>query len=161
MINGDLSAPGLNIQQSELNDIHENVEFFIHSGADVRFNISLPEQILSNVRGSRDLFEIARKAKKLIRFVYVSTAYSHCVRDKIHEIFYEAPMDPEFWIDNAYKWDDDNQRELLDTITSKLIYPWPNTYTFSKALSEELAKRYGAHFPIVVIRPSISEHNFF
>lgn len=159
VINGDLAAPGLGIQQSDLIEIQNDIEFIIHSGADVRFNISLPEQILSNVRGTRDLLEIARNVKKLIRFVYVSTAYSHCVRDKINETFYAAPMNPQFWIENVDKWNSGDGKDLLDIITPKLIHPWPNTYTFSKALSEEMTKGYAVYFPILVIRPSIGKYD--
>jgi alcohol-forming fatty acyl-CoA reductase len=34
---------------------------------------------------------------------------------------------------------------------------WPNTYTFSKSLSESLIQRFGSDLPIAIVRPSIVE----
>ena len=36
---------------------------------------------------------------------------------------------------------------------------WPNTYTFSKALAEEIIEKLNGRLPIAIIRPSIGERD--
>lgn len=160
VVTGDLSQPQLGISDADVQLLSTTINLVIHSGADVRFDISLPEQILSNVRGTKCLLELATRMKQLEQFVYVSTAYSHCVRSNIDECFYPAPMDTEFMIANAESWINGEEAEIIDFITQKLIYPWPNSYTFSKALSEELVRRYSRCFSTLVVRPSISKYTY-
>lgn len=159
LIVGDLSALNLGIKHDDIVELYSNINIIIHSGADVRFDISLPEQILINARGTMYLLEMATKMKKLQQFTYVSTAYSHSPQSSIGEKFYPLPMDPIYLIQLSEKWImDDNNRDILDIITTKLIHPWPNNYTFSKAMSEELVRRYGDMFPTLIVRPSISNN---
>lgn len=47
-------------------------------------------------------------------------------------------------------------KEVIDILEQQIMNPWPNSYTYTKALSEDLVKRYSVHFPTIVIRPSIS-----
>ena len=45
--------------------------------------------------------------------------------------------------------------DLTDLISNKLIYPRPNTYTYTKALAESLVFQEMKDFPCAIIRPSI------
>jgi alcohol-forming fatty acyl-CoA reductase len=49
----------------------------------------------------------------------------------------------------------DNIEKPLNKVTKDIIHPWPNTYAFSKALTEEVVRRFGEYLPIAVVRPSI------
>lgn len=158
LVAGDLARPQLAITEDDAQMLSNTIQIVIHSGADVRFDVSLCEHILSNVRGTKCLLELATRMKRLEQFVYVSTAYSHCVHSYIDECFYPPPMDVDFMIANAENWLNGDQRELIEIMTPKLIHPWPNSYTWSKALSEELVRRYGRCFNALVVRPSISEY---
>ncbi|XP_031634319.1 fatty acyl-CoA reductase wat-like [Contarinia nasturtii] len=134
----------------------DSVNIILHAAADVRFDNTLKELSLVNLRGTRELLKLAEECKHLEMFAYISTAFSHCVRKYIEEKFYEAPIDPEDMIRIAEHFEDHNEDEsVLDIITESFVWPWPNTYSFSKALSEELMRQYGQRIPIVVIRPSI------
>lgn len=44
---------------------------------------------------------------------------------------------------------------------SSLIKGWPNTYTFTKAVAEELVRTMGKDLPLCVVRPSIGKCFFF
>lgn len=44
---------------------------------------------------------------------------------------------------------------LLDSITPKLIGDRPNTYTFTKALAENLLVEECGSLPVAIVRPSI------
>ena len=124
-----------------------------HVAANVRFDIDLKTAVHTNVRGVRDLLEIMKEAKNLRAFVYVSTAFSHCPRTEIREEFYGVGTDPEKVLQMVDLMDD-------QALISSLMGPWPNTYVYSKALAEEVVRRYENCFPICIVRPAISKDFF-
>lgn len=157
VISGDLNEVMAGMCDSDVELLCDEVDVVIHAAADVRFNIPLLDLVQSNIRSTRDLLEIAKKMKRLQVFAYVSTAYSHCPRDHIEEKFYDPPMDPEFWLNVLDRCKTPADKEIIEVIEPHIMEPWPNTYTYTKALTESLVKRYSVHFPTIVIRPSISE----
>ncbi|XP_017303139.1 fatty acyl-CoA reductase wat-like isoform X1 [Diaphorina citri] len=48
---------------------------------------------------------------------------------------------------------DDNLEEFSRTLLDK----WPNTYTLTKALAEDLVQKESKNLPVVLFRPSVSE----
>ena len=50
------------------------------------------------------------------------------------------------------RWMDD---AALDLLTPQLVHPRPNTYTFTKALAEQLLLEEREHLPTAIVRPSI------
>lgn len=159
VINGDLEEIHAGINDADLKCIYENVNVVIHSAADVRFNVPLMDLVRSNVRGTKEMLEIACKIEKLETFAFISTAYSHCPRDYVEEKFYDAPMDPEFWLRMLDHCKTPADREVIEVLQAQIMDPWPNSYTYSKALSEQLVKNYSKLLPTVMIRPSIGELN--
>lgn len=156
VITGDLKLIGAGISAKDVELMCNEVQVVIHAAADVRFNIPLLELVQSNVRGTRDILEIAKKMRRLEVFSYISTAYSHCPRDIVEEKFYDPPMEPEFWLKVLERCKTSADREIIEILEQQIMNPWPNSYTYTKALSESLVKRYSEHFPTIVIRPSIS-----
>lgn len=157
IIAGDLDKLKAGISDSDIQLLCDEIDVVIHAAADVRFNIPLMDLIPSNVRGTRELLEIAKNMKRLQVFAYISTAYSHCPRDRIEEKFYDAPMDPEFWLNMLDHCTSSEDREIIEMMEPHIMEPWPNSYTYTKALSEGLIQKYKDQLPIVVIRPSIGE----
>lgn len=160
IIAGDLSKPNLGINNEIiLNELRENIEIVIHAAAEVRFNEPLYDLILCNLMGTRDLLHFSKQMTNLKVFIYLSTAFSNTKYqsdEHIAEKFYEPPMNADILIDYVQKRQSEMDRELMNIISPNLIRPWPNNYTFSKALSESIVLRYGNDFPIAVIRPTIS-----
>lgn len=163
IVNGDLSKPQLGITSESIRiELIENTDIIIHAAADVRFNEPLSDLILCNLIGTRQLLELAKQMPNIQVFVYMSTAFSNTKNQSteyIDEIFYAPPMNADILIDYVSKHDNEFDHQLLNIISPNLIAPWPNNYTFSKALSESLVRRYEHDFPIAVIRPTISKHN--
>lgn len=93
--------------------------------------------------------------KLLENFIYISTAYAFCMRTTIGEDFYEPPFDSDVIIRIAEKMTGENDQKVLTAFSEKIISPWPNTYTFSKAITEDLVRQYRKHFKITVVKPSI------
>ena len=84
----------------------------------------------------------------------MSTAYCHCGESVLEEQFYPLNTTPEEIINIV----DETPDSILETITSKILGDQPNTYAFSKALSEELVRRSG--LPAAIARPSIGNVGF-
>lgn len=177
-VDGDLVEPNMGLSEDIQREFISKVEIILHAAADVRFDEILKNAIKVNIRATRDLLDLAKKMVKLevIRFkfvpiqyfthsllhfkviVHVSTAYSNCPLSVIDEKFYEPQCDPYRMIELAEKVDrQEFDEDTLITLTPKIVRPWPNTYSFTKALCEDMVKDYGEQLPITVVRPSIGK----
>lgn len=152
LINGDMEVEGLGISREDRNYINNQVEIIIHGAATVRFDEQLKKAITINVRGTRDLLELATEVRNLKSFVHISTAYTQCPRSEIKESFYMPPVDYREAI-KILNIDD----ELLDALTARLVAPWPNTYAYTKAISEDMIRQFQDRLPIGIIRPTIGK----
>lgn len=85
-------------------------------------------------------------------FIHVSTSYCHCRERVLEERSYPCSVEPEKVIEITNSMTDD----FLKIITPKMLNGLPNTYAFSKALSEDLVQRCG--LPAGVARPSIGKY---
>lgn len=72
----------------------------------------------------------------------------------MREIIYPPPYDPEKVIE-CVEW---MNEDLVDVITPKLIGKRPNTYTFTKALAENMLMKESGNLPVAIVRPSIGNH---
>ncbi|KAL4721327.1 hypothetical protein ACJJTC_007158, partial [Scirpophaga incertulas] len=84
-------------------------------------------------------------------FVHLSTAYCRCDLDELEEKMY-APVHSPRKIMDICQWMDD---DLLAYMEPKVIESEPNTYSYTKAITEDLVGEYAAKFPIAIARPSI------
>ncbi|XP_055610967.1 fatty acyl-CoA reductase wat-like [Uranotaenia lowii] len=151
VIDGALQYTELNLPEIDIEYLKNNVEIVIHSAADVNLDTSIQNAIKTNVFGAQELLKIALGMKKLISFLYISTAYSNCIQEEIFERYYDVHIQPTELVKIA----DTLQEEDMDTLSRKIIHPWPNTYTFAKATAENVFREYCNRLPIVLIRPSI------
>ncbi|XP_037297377.1 fatty acyl-CoA reductase wat [Manduca sexta] len=154
-IEGDVAELHLGLSVQSWVNIAEEVDVIFHMAATTRFDETLRKATLINVRGSREILALAKQCKKLKSFVYVSTAYCQATRDRIKsyvlEQFYPSPIHPDALIGMAESMAD----ERLVSITKELIDGWPNTYTFTKAVTEELVRSNLGDIPACVVRPPI------
>lgn len=104
---------------------------------------------------------MAQRMKRLENFIHISTAYAFCMRNVIGEEFYETPFDSDMMIKIAENMTSDKDRNALAAIHEKIIHPWPNTYTFTKAIAELMVREYGKYFKITIVKPSIGRENYF
>ncbi|XP_055842634.1 fatty acyl-CoA reductase wat-like [Episyrphus balteatus] len=149
-IPGDVSQLNLDIPLSSIK-LLQNVSIVLHSAATIRFDEPLKTAILINVRGTREVLRIAAKLPKLQMFLHISTLFSNCNLKFIDEKIYPAPMDWRNCIRIAEQVNDDDMR----VFENKLTKGYPNTYTFTKSLSEHVVNDFHQTIPIVIIRPSI------
>jgi hypothetical protein len=82
----------------------------------------------------------------------VSTAYVNSEKSGfIDEKIYEYPNDVNAKVESILKLTPD---QLLQNEKS-IISPWPNTYTFTKNLSERNLQKHRGSVPLLIVRPSI------
>lgn len=158
-VEGNMTELGVGISTEDRTDMIERVEIVIHSAAEVRFDETLQRLLLVNLRGTREVLRLAEQMKRLQVLVHISTAYSHCPMSHVAEQFYRPPFDPHRMIELAEQLiDNEVGQNEFEIMTEKIIRPWPNTYTYTKALSEELVRQFAENHPVALIRPSIGKH---
>lgn len=83
--------------------------------------------------------------------VHVSTAFNNLDKDVIEEVIYKSNQDPIKLVDFINESDYD----LITEMTPELIGKCPNTYTYTKALAEQVLEIEKEKIPLVIVRPSI------
>ncbi|XP_065208696.1 putative fatty acyl-CoA reductase CG5065 [Planococcus citri] len=151
LIAGDVGEDGLGLSDKDRDMLIDQVSIVIHSAALLKMNADLRTAINVNTVGTVRMLELAQQMKKLESFVCISTAYCCCENTTVNEKMYSSKYNPKM-IMNLVQW---MEPKLLDSITPSLIHPLPNTYTFSKRLTESLLRNYESTVPIIVARPSI------
>ncbi|XP_017083272.1 fatty acyl-CoA reductase wat [Drosophila eugracilis] len=151
IISGDCSLPGLGISPDERETILENVNIVLHSAATVRFDEKLKMAIAINVHGTKEIIKLAKEIVNLKALVHVSTAFAHCNLRHIQEKFYSGTMSGE----NAFKLSECLDEHTLNTLTPTIIKGYPNTYTFTKVLAENVVQQSAQNLPVTIFRPGI------
>ncbi|XP_063930172.1 fatty acyl-CoA reductase wat-like [Zophobas morio] len=150
LISGDCKRPLLGLSDQDLDLLKRETTCFFHVAANVKFDISFKEASY-NVSATRDVVNLTKQMSNLKVFIYVSTAYSNCINSHIAEEFYKPPMDTNTFLNFINAVDDD----VLQNITHPLLGKWPNTYVYSKCITENLIKNSNINVPVAIIRPSI------
>nr|XP_012226639.1 PREDICTED: putative fatty acyl-CoA reductase CG5065 [Linepithema humile] len=150
-ITGDCSQPNLGISSEDRATLIREVSIVFHIAATVKFNEKLKLAVTINVGGTKDVLNLCKEIHNLKSFVYVSTAYANCPQNVIEEKFYDAPMDSDKLLTLMKCMED----KLVEYITPQLLGKWPNTYTFTKAVAEDVIRKQAGDLPIGIFRPAI------
>nr|XP_034827778.1 fatty acyl-CoA reductase 1-like [Maniola hyperantus] len=151
LISGDILEESLGLSIMDEEELLRECQIVFNNAACVRFNLNLREAVKFNTMGTQKVLKLAENMKKLEVFVHVSTSFCHDELDVVEDILYPSKHDPGDII-NMIKWMDD---KTLALVQAELIKPYPNTYGYTKCLTEDLVSKYGGKFPIVLARPSI------
>ncbi|KAJ9066069.1 cyclin-dependent kinase inhibitor far1 [Entomophthora muscae] len=153
-VEGDLSQDGLGLSEEDTDKLASVVETIVHCAASIEFCLPLKEAFGINTMGVVRLLGLADKCKNLQGIVHVSTAYVNCnlksivIEEKVYPI---AIGDPHYLVDNIPKI---SQPEL-DSLEESVLKEYPNTYTFTKALTEHVLVSKSSQWNIAIVRPSI------
>ncbi|KAF7404776.1 hypothetical protein HZH66_003682 [Vespula vulgaris] len=150
-IKGDVMLPELGISAEDKKMLIDKITIIYHAAATVRFDEALKKAVLLNTRGTKQMLELAKEMKNLLFFGHISTSYCHLDQKLLEEKLYPPPADPHKVI-QCIEWMDD---EIVDIITDKILGKIPNTYAFTKALSEGIIEEAMPHIPVVLLRPSV------
>ncbi|XP_068986780.1 putative fatty acyl-CoA reductase CG5065 [Bombus flavifrons] len=148
---GDASLPDLGLSREDRNLLFEKVNIVFHSAATVRFNEPLHVAINVNTKGTDRVIELWNELRHPISFVHVSTAYSNANLREIGEKIYTTSLSPSEVIDICDKLD----KTSINLIENRILKTYPNTYTFSKNLAEQIVVNKSKHLPVAIVRPSV------
>ncbi|CAH1983492.1 unnamed protein product [Acanthoscelides obtectus] len=152
-IAGDTTELKLGISDEDERLITSKVNIIYHGAASVRFDDPLRSAVITNIRSTREIVELASKCAKLEVFMHISTAYCNVDSTYIEEEMYPSPV---HWKDAIDLAESDMD---LSVMTVKYTDPWPNTYTFTKRIAEHVtADLCKDKIPAVIFRPSIIVH---
>ncbi|XP_061394557.1 putative fatty acyl-CoA reductase CG8306 [Musca vetustissima] len=147
---GECSEIGLGISQEDLNRL-KNVSIIFHEAAFVKFDNDLRSSILMNTRGTYELVKIAQTLKHLIAFIHCSTAYIYPFGHEIEEKIYKLPTDWRTAIKLAETYD----VETLEILRLKYTGFFPNPYSFTKNLAEQIIADHSDVLPMTILRPVV------
>ncbi|XP_057655979.1 fatty acyl-CoA reductase wat-like [Diorhabda carinulata] len=150
-ISGECQLSGLGLNIIDMQTLISKVNIIFHVAATVRFDENIKIAYDINVNGIKYVIDLARKMTNLKSIVHVSTAYSNCTRSVIEEKIYDCPLSYE----DVGRILEKISHEEADALTPRLLGEWPNTYTYTKALAENLVNDIGKGLPLAIFRPSI------
>lgn len=148
---GDVTEQELGISEVDQNTLIRNVSVVFHSAATVKFDEALKLSVTINMVGTKQLLNLCHRMHNLEALIHVSTAYCNCDRKDVAEEIYPLSTEPEHVIALTKVMD----AKMVDDITPTLIGNRPNTYTFTKALTERLLQSESGYLPVAIVRPSI------
>ena len=150
MIEADISKLDLGLSSENRKRILDTNIIF-HGAATVRFNESIRLAVNINVRGTKQFLLLAKEMPDFKAFIYISTAFSHCIYQFIEEKFYPPPIETDKILTLLDILDD----EQIEKLTPALIGKWPNSYAYTKAIAEDAVRQYSTGIPVCIVRPSI------
>ncbi|XP_076643131.1 putative fatty acyl-CoA reductase CG5065 [Halictus rubicundus] len=156
LIPGDTTVEDLALSTADKERMLQDVSVIFHMAANVKFDLTLKVAVQINTVGTKNVLDLAKQMSKLDVFIHVSTTYCQCMERVLEERNYPASVGPEIVIDMVNNLKDD----VLLAMTPKLLEGQPNTYAFTKALSEDLVQRCGLRVGIVrpsIVLPSVKE----
>lgn len=171
----DLAVDGLGLEPLDLQALHERVDAVVHCAASVVFDEAVDTALATNTLGALRMLRLAQGCRDAV-FVHVSTAY---VNGQRQGDIAEAPIPPAASIAHLrgdhglgdYDVDREvtalqrfidahaGQRQALveHGMRRARALGWHDTYTFTKAMGEQLIDRYRGTLAVAVLRPSIIE----
>ncbi|XP_037932388.1 fatty acyl-CoA reductase 1 [Teleopsis dalmanni] len=150
-IPGDVTLPCLGITEDH-KKLMENVSVVYHSAATIRFDEPMEVALNLNVGGTLQTLKFAESLKDLKLFMHISTFFSNPHLKFIEPKVYPAPIDWKICLEAL------NNKDILKNLnffSDKLSGGFPNTYTFTKNLSESLVNDYRDRLPVAIFKPSV------
>ena len=155
-VGGDLSQHNVGISSEDMATLIKNVNVVIHLAASIDFKERLDKAVESNVLGTLRLFGLAKKFTNLQAFVHCSTAYVNSNRRDgglVEEALPPLAFDPEEIVRTIMAKHKSQIESFSDSLLAK--YQYPNTYTFTKAISEHILALRRGNVPLFYVRPTI------
>ncbi|KAL9705373.1 hypothetical protein quinque_008891 [Culex quinquefasciatus] len=150
-IQGDVTFDGLGISNEDLSKLINETEIVFHCAATLKLEAKLKDAIEMNTVGTKRMLDLCKQMEKLQVLLHLSTAFCYCDKEVLNERVYDFHHNP-YDLMRTVEWMDE---ETLNQITPNLMKPHPNTYTYSKRLTECLVRDSYPQLPVCIVRPSI------
>ncbi|AAZ13428.1 Male sterility protein, putative [Trypanosoma equiperdum] len=154
-IEGNIVDNRIGLSDKDRQTLINHTHFIVHMAATVNFDERLNIAVETNTLGSLRVLTLAKECKNLEAMVHVSTCYvNYSVQGRpVEECLYSPPFDPQGMCKHILALND----KEIDTVGRDLLkkYGFPNTYTFTKFIGEQLLNENKGNCPLVIVRPSI------
>jgi nucleoside-diphosphate-sugar epimerase len=158
-ISGDISYENCGISDENRRLLASKCSVVYHCAASIDFDERVDRAVESNVRGALRMYDLALSFDRCVSFVHVSTAYVNCNQpsgSKIEEKVYDLGFEPEEILAKVSQL---SEVQLENFPASGMLRTWPNTYTFTKAITEHMLFRKflatRSKVPLAICRPAI------
>ncbi|KAI9277448.1 male sterility protein-domain-containing protein [Sporodiniella umbellata] len=136
-VSGDIISPDISISLKDRECIVKNTNIVLHCAAALNYNERLDLALETNTLGTLRMMDLADECKHMETFAYSSLVYTdpNLPSGHIQERVYPMRVgDPEDLFEEIINL------ELKDIpkMTQRVLSQYPNTYTFTKALTEHL-----------------------
>ncbi|KAG5504062.1 hypothetical protein GH5_04924 [Leishmania sp. Ghana 2012 LV757] len=156
-VQGDITLDHVGLSEKDREMLAKETNFIVHLAATVNFSERLDLALNMNTLGGLRVLALARTCRHLEAMVHVSTCYVNYRRKGRQvvneERLYPLGFDPEEMCKRVLAMNP-NEVEVQSAVLLK-EHNFPNTYTFTKSIGEQLIYKYKESVPIVVVRPSI------
>jgi long-chain acyl-CoA synthetase len=168
VVAGELADDRLGVSDDDYRRLAAEVDVLVNSAAVVVFDERLDLSLNLNTFGALRMLEFARDCAHLQAVIHISTCYvSGRARGWVPEEVPPSPFDAEEEA-NRLKAECDavlrrgGGKDQLVKLGLQRAHArgWNDTYTFTKALGEQLVKKHRGDLPVVILRPAIIESSF-
>ncbi|CAO3597775.1 unnamed protein product [Absidia cylindrospora] len=136
-ISGDIISPDLSMSFEDRENVMEHVNIVFHCAATVDYRERLDLSLETNTLGTLRLMDLADECIHMEAFVHVSPAYlnMNLPDGRIQERVYPMELgDPEDLLKEIVAL----ELQDIPKMTQRILQHYPNTYTFTKSLTEHL-----------------------
>lgn len=151
VVPGELTHGDCGIPAALVDNLCEDVNYVVHSAASIEFDLPIAEAAAANITSSLNVLALAQRFKHLKRMVSVSTAYAvphESDFTPMHERVWRMPRPAEAIYQEILQGTADEAALMRET-------GHPNTYTYTKCVSENLLMERRGNVPLTLVRPSI------
>jgi alcohol-forming fatty acyl-CoA reductase len=150
---GDISSKRLGLSDAHYDKVIASTNIVIHMAASLRLEATLKPNVIMNLTGTKIVLEMCAEMKNLITVLHLSTAFCVSDHEVLREEVYEWPQKPLDLIKCA-EW---MNEEAMHELSRNTMSPHPNTYTYTKRLSEILVRDVynEGKLNVCIVRPSI------
>jgi len=157
-VEGDLTAQKLGIGEEATKHLQKQINIVIHCAATLDFDEPFDQAFQHNVQATLELFDLAKGCENIQAFTHVSTAYvsANMPRGRYRENFHymnDDMNDVVRIVDDLSRMTPQKLRDIGPTILKRNNYP--NTYTYTKCLTEHLLNSIHGKIPLIIMRPTI------
>lgn len=148
---GDITSPNMGLSDAHLAKVLCDTQIVFHFAASLKLEATLRPNILANLTATKFVLELSMGMKNLVQVVTLSTAFCCEDQDILQEKVYDFPHRPEDLIRCA-EWMSEDSMAMMQ---KQVLGTQPNTYTYTKRLTEILVQEQYGKLPVCIIRPSI------
>ena len=156
VVPGDIALPNLGISDQDMQMMLDDPSLGIvfHSAATIKFDEPLKVSVTLNLIATRTIIEICKKLPNLVSLCHVSTAYVNSdIKDDQPIEEKQYPMRDDYR--DLIKMAETMTEDEMQVHKARLVDQRPNTYTYTKALTEQLVRAEAGNLPVAIVRPSI------